>query len=52
MATTFASKTGDKRLRAGLPKDWSVGDKTGTSDSGMASKDRRATRSTLGSLSL
>ncbi len=32
----LGSKTGDKRLRAGLPKDWSVGDKTGTSDSGMA----------------
>ncbi|WP_271893286.1 class A beta-lactamase [Candidatus Phyllobacterium onerii] len=35
-AWMLASKTGDKRLRAGLPKDWSVGDKTGTSDSGMA----------------
>jgi beta-lactamase class A len=23
-------KTGDKRLRAGMPSDWSVGDKTGT----------------------
>lgn len=32
----LGNKTGDKRLRAGLPKDWSVGDKTGTSDSGMA----------------
>ncbi len=32
----LGSKTGDKRLRAGLPKDWSIGDKTGTSDSGMA----------------
>jgi beta-lactamase class A len=32
----LASKTGGKRLRAGLPKDWNVGDKTGTSDSGMA----------------
>ncbi len=32
----LASKTGDKRLRGGLPKDWNVGDKTGTSDSGMA----------------
>lgn len=32
----LANKTGDKRLRAGLPKDWRVGDKTGTSDSGMA----------------
>jgi beta-lactamase class A len=25
-----ANKTGDTRLRAGLPKDWRVGDKTGT----------------------
>lgn len=25
-----ANKTGDKRLRAGLPKDWRVGDKTGS----------------------
>jgi beta-lactamase class A len=32
----LGNKTGDKRLRAGLPRDWSVGDKTGTSDSGMA----------------
>lgn len=32
----LANKTGDKRLRAGLPQDWSVGDKTGTSESGMA----------------
>ncbi len=32
----LGNKTGDKRLRAGLPKDWTVGDKTGTSDSGMA----------------
>jgi beta-lactamase class A len=31
----LANKTGDKRLRAGLPKDWSVGDKTGTGN-GMA----------------
>lgn len=29
-----ASKT--KRIRAGIPKDWRVGDKTGTSSSGMA----------------
>ena len=26
----IATKTGDKRLRAGLPKGWRVGDKTGT----------------------
>ena len=24
------NKTGDNRLRAGLPRDWRVGDKTGT----------------------
>ena len=29
-----ASKTGDKLIRAGLPKDWKVGDKTGNSGSG------------------
>jgi beta-lactamase class A len=27
-----ANKTGDKRLRAGLPRDWRVGDKTGTAN--------------------
>jgi beta-lactamase class A len=32
----IGNKVGDKRLRAGLPKNWKVGDKTGTSDSGMA----------------
>ncbi len=31
-----ATKTGDARLRAGLPKDWRVGDKTGTGDYGTA----------------
>ena len=31
-----ASKVGDARLRAGLPKDWRVGDKTGTNDVGCA----------------
>ncbi|WP_261987000.1 serine hydrolase [Actinomadura sp. HBU206391] len=25
-----ANTTGDRRIRAGLPKDWTVGDKTGT----------------------
>jgi beta-lactamase class A len=25
-----ANKTGDNRLRAGLPRGWRVGDKTGT----------------------
>jgi len=29
-AWLLANKTGDTRLRAGLPKDWRVGDKTGT----------------------
>jgi beta-lactamase class A len=29
-----ASQTGFKRLRAGLPKDWPVGDKTGSGDNG------------------
>ena len=28
------NKTGDARLRAGLPKDWRAGDKTGTGDRG------------------
>jgi beta-lactamase class A len=32
----LANKTGDKRLRAHLPKDWKVGDKTGTGDNGSA----------------
>ena len=31
-AWLVANKTGDKRLRAGLPKDWRIGDKTGTGD--------------------
>lgn len=31
-----ASKVGDARLRAGLPKDWRTGDKTGTNDVGCA----------------
>lgn len=31
-----ASKVGNARLRAGLPKDWRVGDKTGTNDVGCA----------------
>jgi beta-lactamase class A len=29
-----ANKTGDARVRAGLPKDWEVGDKTGSGDHG------------------
>jgi beta-lactamase class A len=32
----IACKTGDKRLRAGLPNDWRVGDKTGTGPRGEA----------------
>jgi beta-lactamase class A len=30
IAWLVANKTGDKRLRAGIPKDWQVGDKTGS----------------------
>jgi beta-lactamase class A len=30
IAWLVANKTGDKRLRAGLPKDWRIGDKTGS----------------------
>ncbi len=29
-----ANKTGDARLRAGLPRNWRVGDRTGTGDNG------------------
>jgi beta-lactamase class A len=32
----LASKTGGKRLRAGLPTDWRVGDKTGAGGNGTA----------------
>ncbi|MCZ4089942.1 class A beta-lactamase [Sinorhizobium psoraleae] len=32
-----ANKTGDARPRAGMPKDWRIGDKTGTSATGAAS---------------
>lgn len=31
----IANKTGDKRLRAGVPKDWRVGDKTGSGDNAV-----------------
>jgi beta-lactamase class A len=31
-AWLIANTTGDTRLRAGLPKGWRVGDKTGTGD--------------------
>jgi beta-lactamase class A len=34
VAWLVANKTGGKRLRAGLPKDWRVGDKTGLGDNG------------------
>ncbi|MFI6683913.1 class A beta-lactamase [Streptomyces sp. NPDC050485] len=34
-----ATVTGGERIRAGLPKDWTVGDKTGTSDSYGAAND-------------
>lgn len=32
----LANTTGGSRLRAGLPRDWRVGDKTGTSDNGAS----------------
>jgi beta-lactamase class A len=32
----IGNKTGAKRLRAGLPREWRVGDKTGTGDNGAA----------------
>jgi len=32
----IASKTGDARLRAGVPADWQVGDKTGSGERGTA----------------
>lgn len=32
----IANTTGDKRLRAGVPKNWKVGDKTGSGDHGTA----------------
>jgi beta-lactamase class A len=35
-AWMVANKTGDERLRAGLPKSWRVGDKTGSGDNGAA----------------
>ncbi|WP_415914518.1 class A beta-lactamase [Paraburkholderia sp. J41] len=36
IAWLVANQTGDARLRASLPKDWRVGDKTGTGDNGTA----------------
>ena len=35
-AWLIADKVGDARLRAGLPHDWGIGDKTGTGDHGTA----------------
>ncbi|MET9359556.1 class A beta-lactamase [Streptomyces sp. NPDC006632] len=34
-----ATSTGDARIRAGVPKDWTVGDKTGTSDAYGSAND-------------
>jgi beta-lactamase class A len=36
IAWLVANKTGDARLRAGLPRDWRVGDKTGSGRHGTA----------------
>jgi beta-lactamase class A len=36
LAWLLASKTGDARLRAGVPNDWQVGDKTGSGERGTA----------------
>ena len=36
IAWLVAGKTGDARLRAGLPRDWRVGEKTGTGERGTA----------------
>ncbi|WP_074078254.1 class A beta-lactamase [Microvirga massiliensis] len=35
-AWLVANKTGDARLRAGLPKNWRIGDKTGSGERGTA----------------
>jgi beta-lactamase class A len=35
-AWLLANKTGDKRIRAGIPKGWRVADKTGSGDNGAA----------------
>ncbi len=34
----LASRTGDKRLRVGMPKDWIVGGKTGSGDNGTTNE--------------
>jgi len=36
LAWLEGNRTGDKRIRAGLPKGWRVGDKTGTGERGTA----------------
>jgi len=36
IAWLVGNTTGDARLRAGLPKDWRVGDKAGTGERGTA----------------
>ena len=36
IAWLFGCKTGDAKLRAGLPKSWRVGDKTGSGDHGSS----------------
>ena len=36
IAWLVANKTGDARLRAGFPRDWRIGDKTGTGENGSA----------------
>jgi beta-lactamase class A len=35
-AWLIGDKVGDKRLRAGLPSSWRIGDKTGSGDHGTA----------------
>ncbi|MOA52992.1 Beta-lactamase AST-1 precursor [compost metagenome] len=36
-SSKIVNTTGDLRIRSGLPKDWKVGDKTGTNGHGAAS---------------
>lgn len=58
-AWLIANKTGDKRVRAGLPGDWKVGDKTGSGDYGTTNtvaviwpRDRSAGQPLLASVYL
>jgi len=37
-AWLIADRVGDKRLRAGLPQNWGIGDKTGSGDHGTATR--------------